>query len=319
MFQFVKSALSENVLGGRTRVSAVVLASFALVLSACQTAPVEPDGATASAPKIAAADFALKLQNTIAPESFDHALYLAAPGTAFGRSLSDELSKSGFDIASGPGNNAELVEYEISSLQTKDGTSSEYRVMIGDLSMSRNYLTDSSGTYPATPLTTEIASSNSLNAVATTAPAPIVVNDPVAADLPADLESVQRKNLYKTRKSAFGDYVIGYDGVYKQILDFPNDSLKLTPETVKELQAISIMYKSGTDVVSVIGCSHGDTELDNGNALLAIGRSKRVRYALADLGVPEDRILDEGCWAPVHFDEMMPRRGVVIELKRKST
>ena len=319
MFQIARKTRS-----GRGRLSAALVVACAFVVSACQTAPVAEGGgaaASASAPTIAASDFALKLQNTISPDSFDHSLYLAAPGTAFGRSLSDELSKAGYEIASGPGNNAEMVEYEISSLQTTEGTSSEYRVTIGDLAMSRNYLTDGSGTYPATPLTTEIASSSVVTEVAQTAPAPapVVVTDPVSADLPADLDSVQRKNVYKTGKSAFGDYVIGYDGVYKQILDFPNDSLKLTPETVRELEAISGMYRNGTDVVSVIGCSHGDTELDNGNALLAIGRSKRVRFALADLGVPEDRILDEGCWAPVHFDEVMPRRGVVIELKRKDT
>jgi len=319
MFQIAKLTQS-----GR-RVSTAVAIACALAISACKTAPVAPgDATTVSAQTVAAADFASKLQNTISPDSLDHAFYLSAPGTAFGRSLTDELTKAGFDVAPGPGNNAELVEYEISSLETTDGTSSEYRVMIGDLAMIRNYLTDDSGTYPATPLTTEIAGAGSSNAVqvaaqapAAPAPAPVVINDPVAADLPEDLESVKRSNMYKTRKSNFGDYVLGYDGVYKQILDFPNDSLKLTPETVKELEAISSMYKDGTDVVSVIGCSHGDTELDNGNALLAIGRSKRVRYFLADLGVPENRILDEGCWAPVHFDEAMPRRGVVIELKRK--
>jgi len=112
--------IARQTRSGRGRLSAALVVACALVVSACQTAPVAEGGGAvtaAAAPTIAAADFALKLQSIISPDSFDHAFYLAAPGSAFGRSLTDELTKAGFDIASGPGNNAELVEYEISHQQ----------------------------------------------------------------------------------------------------------------------------------------------------------------------------------------------------------
>ena len=88
------------------------------------------------------------------------------------------------------------------------------------------------------------------------------------------------------------------------------------PDVVSSLETLANEFREESDVFSVIGCSHGNTGLANGNALLAVGRSKRVKQFLIGQGVPVNRILDEGCWAPVHFDEEMPRRGVVIELKR---
>ena len=334
-----------------SRMVGALLIALSTLLPGCKSVSIiSSDAQTAS--KVVAADFALSLRTVLTPELLNQAIYISSPETGFGQALSSELSKAGFHLVSESAVDTQPLGYEISSLQTDKGTSSEYRLSIGTLKMSRSYLTDLSGTYPATPLTTESGAgiaaepagqsqssdpfAQLVNSSTTTAQsyddkresnagqvtvqmASAQLRDPVAADLPADVDSVKRENIYKTGRSAFGEFVLGYDDVYKQILGFPNDSLKLTAETIKELEHISDLYVAGTDVVSVIGCSHGDTALENGNALLAIGRSKRVRYFLAERGIPENRILDEGCWAPVHFDEMMPRRGVVIELKRKST
>lgn len=151
---------------------------------------------------------------------------------------------------------------------------------------------------------------------ATAAVSPVLETAPIVPQLPATLAYVERKNMHETRVSAFHAFTSEYDSLGKQILVFPNDSLRMTNRARATLDALSQQFRQGSDVLSVIGCSHGNTDLVNGNALLAVGRSKRVKRYLADLGIPENRILDEGCWAPVHFDEKMPRRGVVVELKR---
>ena len=61
----------------------------------------------------------------------------------------------------------------------------------------------------------------------------------------------------------------------------------------EQLEDLAAEYVAASDIFTVIGCSHGKTGLDNGNALLAVGQSKRVQQQLVDLGVPVNRILDE--------------------------
>ncbi len=34
-------------------------------------------------------------------------------------------------------------------------------------------------------------------------------------------------------------------------------------------------------------------------------------------GIDSDKVLEEGCWAGVYYDEVMPRRGVVVTIKRR--
>jgi len=71
-----------------------------------------------------------------------------------------------------------------------------------------------------------------------------------------------------------------------------------------------------TDVISVIGCSHGRTNLKNGNAYLATQRAERVKEELLLVGIDANKVLSEGCWANKHFDKM-PARGVVVSHRRK--
>lgn len=140
------------------------------------------------------------------------------------------------------------------------------------------------------------------DASATAAVAPVPEPTPVTPQLPATLAYIERKNMYETRVSAFSEFTSEYNSVRKQVLIFPNDSLRITPRVRSALDRLSQEFRPGSDVLSVIGCSHGNTDLDNGNALLAVGRSKRVKRYLADQGVPRNRILDEGCWSPLHFE-----------------
>lgn len=128
---------------------------------------------------------------------------------------------------------------------------------------------------------------------------------------------VVKENMYETMRSNFEDLFDQFDDIEKTVLVFPNDSLYLGAANKRIIKQYVERMNQETDVMSVIGCSHGKTALTNGNSRLAIGRANRVKEDLVAHGVSYGKVLDEGCWAPRHFDEMMPRRGVVLTLKRK--
>jgi hypothetical protein len=129
--------------------------------------------------------------------------------------------------------------------------------------------------------------------------------------------TVIKKNMYETMTSNYQDVFVGYEDVDQSILVFPNDSLRLGDTNKEIIEDYVSKMDPETDVLSVIGCSHGNTEISNGNSLLALGRANRVKEAFLFSGLEHDKILDEGCWAPQTFDEVMPRRGVVLTLKRQ--
>ena len=132
----------------------------------------------------------------------------------------------------------------------------------------------------------------------------------------ATLDPARKQNMYETGHSNFASVFVNYDDVKRVILEFPNDSLYLGEDIRGIIARYANSIRSDEDVISLIGCSHGKSDLNNGNSLLALGRANRVKEELLSVGVKDEQVLDEGCWAPVHFDEKMPRRGVVMTLKR---
>ena len=126
-----------------------------------------------------------------------------------------------------------------------------------------------------------------------------------------------RRNIHDGLGSNYARWFETYEDVAMTSLVFPDDSLRLGTEQKRAIAEYAERFRSDTDVVSVIGCSHGDSDLPNGNALLATGRANRVREALVYAGVPAERVLDEGCWADSYHDPF-PRRGVVLTLKRRA-
>ncbi|WP_157736487.1 hypothetical protein [Granulosicoccus antarcticus] len=131
-------------------------------------------------------------------------------------------------------------------------------------------------------------------------------------------KTVVKRNIYETMTSNYQGVFAGYEDIDQSILVFPNDSLRLGDVNKGIIERFVAEMDPNTDILSVIGCSHGETEISNGNSLLALGRANRVKEALMFSGLEHDQILDEGCWAPQLFDEVMPRRGVVLTLKRQS-
>ncbi len=280
----------------------------------------------------------------------DAPLQMMPAQSEFGAAVAKLLEESGYSLHSVPvPGGPRYVSYRIDSLHNESGSAANYRLSIGELSLSREYLRDGRNLRPVSPLTvsgipgaagtvsnSKLAGADLLNEDSDPFSAEVTTNSnatvpslvqvqateeeqAIAADLPQDLASVRRVNMYQTRRSNFAAFTRGYEAVEKTVLVFPNDSLHMTDSVRQKIRSMASLFEQSTDLFSVIGCSHGNTQLDNGNQLLALGRSKRVLQELVDAGVPANRILDEGCWAPVHFDEMMPRRGVVMALKRKAS
>ena len=133
-----------------------------------------------------------------------------------------------------------------------------------------------------------------------------------------ELASMERFNVKDLGESNFAEFFDQYGIVEEAILTFGNDSLRLGDAQKYRIRALADEFRPDEDVFSVIGCSHGPTQYKRGQEGLAIERANRVKEALLYAGVPEERILEEGCWAEEAFDERMPRRGVVLLLKRSN-
>ncbi|MFK7853792.1 MAG: hypothetical protein AB8B79_06755 [Granulosicoccus sp.] len=126
------------------------------------------------------------------------------------------------------------------------------------------------------------------------------------------------ENVFELGGSNFEDILAGHVKVEEQILTFPNDSLRLGDLNKRFIERMVVRFDAQSDVFSLIGCSLGPTNIEGGNAALALGRASRVREALLFAGVPQNKILDEGCWAGDSADNTLPRRGVVVTLNRRS-
>jgi len=125
---------------------------------------------------------------------------------------------------------------------------------------------------------------------------------------------IEVNNLFNS-ESNFQSILDSYDKQVRRVIIFPNDSMVLGDENKLLIRGFLDDYIEGDDVVSVIGCSNGATDLAIGNVGLALGRAARVTDELTALGVPRDKIYDEGCWANSHTEDY-PGRGVVMELWR---
>ncbi len=125
------------------------------------------------------------------------------------------------------------------------------------------------------------------------------------------------ENVFELGASNYEDMLASHRVMRELILMFPNDSLRLGDLNKRLVEQMVRYYQPESDVFSVIGCSLGPTQLKSGNAALALGRASRVREALLFAGIPQNRILDEGCWAGDSSNNSLPRRGVVVTLNRQ--
>ncbi|MBX2882861.1 MAG: hypothetical protein KTR32_23120 [Granulosicoccus sp.] len=260
--------------------------------------------------------------------------------TRFDQSVLDELALRGYTIGALDSNDG--VNVVRSQVQRKQGTGGQtynhYVMAIGKVSAERSFDTVAGETAPVSELTIRGAGEPAVtlndNIFATVVESYSQIayekyNGPQIQDVLqprsrpkgfgfwfSPRQNAVKRNIYETMTSNYRDVFTQYEDIEQDILVFPNDSLVLSDVNENVIEQYVEIMNPDTDVVSVIGCSHGETAINNGNSLLALGRANRVKETLLFLGVRHDQILDEGCWAPQTFDEVMPQRGVVLTLKR---
>lgn len=128
---------------------------------------------------------------------------------------------------------------------------------------------------------------------------------------------IRKRNVLDIGQSNFASIMQDYEELSSDVLVFANDSLRLGTGNKAMLSALTRQFDAQTDLVSLIGCSHGPSAKSNGNEHLAIGRANRVKEELILANISAENILDEGCWASTAQDGL-PARGVIVRMLRRT-
>lgn len=265
---------------------------------------------------------------------------MAEPTSEFEAQLQSAMTNRGFQIEPlSDESEAFLVNAEIDRALSNAGKHKSYSLSIGPITVARGYRVVSGNTVPVTSQrisgTNEraIAINDNIFKDANTTVAAVqfepLVNPETVTIIAVPIEKAEpkllaanantgpTKNLFETGQSNYVEVFDGYEDVEQSVLIFPNDSLRLGDNNKQIIEQYVSKMDPDTDVLSVIGCSIGQTDIKNGNSLLALGRANRVKEAFLFSGLEHEQILEEGCWAPDSFSEALPRRGVVVTLKRQ--
>lgn len=248
------------------------------------------------------------------------------------------------------------VRHSAQSSVSEEADTTTYRITVGEVSVERDYTLDGEDTIPESELRVtgayeqdinlnddlfgeEFAKTQYTEVLFDESDVPVVITvadrdislekEPVAVVALAEDESntsapssgnaFARSVMQNVRTiigSNYAELFEGYEDVQKDVLIFPNDSLRLGGENKTLIQEYADNVNAETDVLSVVGCSHGSSRVKNGNQVLAIGRANRVKEALIFAGLDHQLIFEEGCWDGEYYAPM-PARGVVLIHKRK--
>ena len=266
---------------------------------------------------------------------------VSEPATPFGREVVRLIREAGYGLQSVPDDRgANYLRYRVSSTDSELGSETRYAVSIGDVRVERAFAEADGALVPITaqrvegstatsielddapfdvepdPATGRVVFDDELEPAFTDASGVAVLEAELAAAAAGDFGARVKQNLYGGLSSNYADLFAAYDDVSSASLTFGNDSMRLGDEQKAVVERFAAELRPETDLLSVIGCSHGSTAIRNGNGLLALGRANRVKEALVFAGVPPGVVLDEGCWAGSGH-EYFPERGVVITLKRR--
>lgn len=267
------------------------------------------------------------------------AVQVSKTKNAFDTQLMAALASNGFDINQ-VSDTADglLVTSEIKNTSTAAGKHRVFGVSIGEVSIARAYAVVDGSTVPVTSqlimgteaqaieVNDELFGSpdRSLASVEFQTPGsennvrvmPVSVQTAEPKLLAANSFDARKQNYFDIGQSNYGGVFNEYEDVESTVLIFPNDSLRLGVTNKAIIERYVAQMDPSTDVLSVLGCSLGPTNIKNGNSLLAIGRANRVKEAFLFSGLDHDQVLEEGCWAPALADMQLPTRGVVVTLKR---
>lgn len=161
----------------------------------------------------------------------------------------------------------------------------------------------------------QIAATTQPELSAVPAQKPIEVTEAVVPELSIEQAGKEIHNLYETRQSKYQDVFKNYEVIDSNVLVFANDSLVLGQANKDSIATIAAQFDPQTDVMSVIGCSHGASKIENGNAYLANNRAIRVKNEFVTVGLNHTKVYEEGCWDKNHFSKM-PARGVLVQHRR---
>lgn len=266
--------------------------------------------------------------------------------------VADTMAQTGFGIQKvTTDQGASLLTTDTLADEQSDNSSptKHLRIDIGEISIGRTYrVSNNRAIQPSSPFKvygsraridpgTTLFGTSSTKAN-TQYQAPIRLNEPLpllSLITPEIVQSAADKNVNSLELTStnsakveinnlrFGESTFGSVLNNHLILDdltvfFPNDSLILGNENKLLIREFMAVFIEQLDMVSVVGCSNGPTAVEIGNVGLALGRGERVTNELLSLGVPRERILDQGCWAPSVADKY-PGRGVVLELWREKS
>ncbi len=263
---------------------------------------------------------------------------ITQPETPFAEALYNQLNERGYGVQLVSGDvGANFIRYEARPLETDQGTVELYSMSVRDVTVERQYWVMDGKSVPTSPvtLTTDVVREVDLDDrlfeaeldpeisrvvyVDTGAPEVVLINKPAPVAegfVNTPSEPVRLRNVYDIRKSNFASVFKQYNNVSRVTLVFGNDSLTLGNRNRAILHKLAREINPETDIISIIGCSHGNTALQSGNQLLAEGRAQRVTESLMFAGVKPDLIMDEACWAEGYWDDVAPRRGVLVTHKR---
>ena len=257
-----------------------------------------------------------------------------AQGTGFEAYAQARLSDAGYTLRTQP--QALGIKPVRISTTTSELFGDRYSISIGAVTIARSYALDAEGfTIPASTLVLKGARTQPVSLdeslftgqfdqgysqvifvsppqnIAASADTNVVLDsESEAANTVLESESIVRHTMYETLQSNYA----GLLDDFQDVLIFPNDSLRsgnVNKDTIASYE--KAMRKS--DMISVVGCSHGKSALQNANQVLGLGRANRVKEALILAGVMHDQILEEGCWASDDFGGVMPARGVLLSFK----
>lgn len=328
----------------RARRVAKTLALVPLLLQGCSLFGDERESLPEDGLGHIAQDLVFTLVQLPSTNPLSTTVQMSDPVTPFGDEVVSLVREAGYGIQSVPddrgGNHLRYREERIAS---ELGVETRYAVSIGDVEVERAYGTADGDLVPLSAQQVSGTGAGDVEVELDTAlfgdaidpaadavrfedrSAPLFTDaagEPVALAFarPAPdsdgFAARVKENLYHRLSSNYAELFASYADVDSVTIDFGNDSMRLGKSQKLLIDGFADRLRPDTDLLSVIGCSHGATALTNGNSLLALGRANRVKEALVFAGVPPGAVLDEGCWAG-QGHPVFPARGVVLTLKRR--
>lgn len=240
--------------------------------------------------------------------------------------------------------------FSVLNEKTEDGLTS-MRVSVGDIEVSRLYETSKSIVKPAgpfelagtrariNPALSKLGATSKTDSIASnveyTSIAPIdggiptisLLSDNIIQGVVSDATNapgyrsinasrLEINNRFYDEAGAFATLLNQRERIAREIIIFPNDSMRLGEEGKRRITQLLRAFSEQQDLINVVGCSNGHTNLKIGNEGLALGRAKRITEELLALGVPSRSILDDACWSGDSDEDRFPNRGVVIDVMR---